>query len=146
MSDLAAHPAIVATSVHSVELTAAWAKCVGAWADEQMHERALQLASLQQGYVWLAQRYAAVAKQRPDDAIAARQLARLTQATEAALAASLQAQSGRARLPSKKLSPTMVVVVMVVFLLLSGLVMMRVLRAPTTTPASVPVGIPRADH
>jgi pyridoxine 5'-phosphate synthase PdxJ len=133
-----------AATVHSVELTAAWAKCVGAWDDEQVHHRALQLATMQQGYAWLAGRYAAVAKQRPDDAVAARQLAKLAQAAEAALAASMMVRSAPS-LASKKVSPVMGVVLVLLFLLISGFVMMRVLRAPTTAPAT-PTGIPRTGH
>ncbi|MBP9084535.1 MAG: hypothetical protein KBG15_00390 [Kofleriaceae bacterium] len=145
MTESSANAAFPAPKVHSVELTAAWAKCVSHWDDEQLHQRALQLAALQQGYVWLAGRYAAVAKQRPDDGIAARQLERLAQATEAALAASMTAPAARSRRTRKQVSPVVGVMVVLVFLLISGFVIMRVLRSPTSAPAST-MGIPRTGH
>ena len=136
---------VPAATVHSVELTAAWAKCVGAWDDEQVHQRALQLAALQQGFAWLAGRYAAVAKQRPDDAVAVRQLAKLAQAVETALADSMNVRSARTPLATKPVRPVVAVVVVVLFLLICGVVMMRVLRAPTIAPVA-PIGIPRTGH
>ena len=134
-----------AVTVHSVALTAAWAKCVGAWDDEQIHQRALQLAVLQQGCAWLAGRYAAVAKQRPDDAVAVRQLAKLAQAAETALADSMRVRSTRSPLATKKVSPVVGAVVILLFLLISGVVLTRVLQAPTIAPAA-PLGIPRTGH
>lgn len=145
MADFLKNEDLPAATVHSVELTAAWAKCLGVWDDEQLHHRALQLAALQQGYAWLAGRYAAVSKQRPDDPVAVRQLAKLAQAAEAALADSMQARSARAPLASKKVSSVVAVVVVLVFLLISAIVLTRVLRAPTSAPAS-PLGIPRTGH
>lgn len=75
----------------TASIGAAWDAAVAAWTDEQAHERAAIVAIATSDYAWLAARYRAVTRERPDDAIAHRQLARLSRRAEATLRATATA-------------------------------------------------------
>lgn len=66
---------------------AAWERIEAGWDDETVHERAAGLAIAGGELAWLASRYRGVLRARPEDAIAARQLARLSRRAEATLMA-----------------------------------------------------------
>ncbi len=71
----------------TASLGAAWDAVVAAWSDEPTHERAAAVAIETGDYAWLAARYRAIVRTRGDDAIARRQLDRLSRRAEATLRA-----------------------------------------------------------
>lgn len=71
----------------TASLGAAWDAALLAWSDEPTHERAAALAIETGDYAWLAARYRAIVRDRPDDAMARRQLDRLSRRAEATLLA-----------------------------------------------------------
>jgi hypothetical protein len=69
------------------ELVAAWETLEGTWEDPGAHRALLQQVTELGAYPWAAQRYRAVARVRPDDRIAAEQLARISRMSEASMRA-----------------------------------------------------------
>jgi hypothetical protein len=78
----------------TASLGAAWDAVVATWSDEPSHERAAAIATETADYPWLAARYRAILRTRPDDAMARRQLERLSRRAEATLRATASAPSG----------------------------------------------------
>lgn len=93
----------------TASLGAAWAACEAAWDDDAAHERAA-LAALPTGdFGWLAKRYRAVLRERPDDAVAQARLDVLTRRAQAALLAT--ATPKRERSPRKLPLVALIVVI-----------------------------------
>lgn len=80
----------------TASLGAAWAACEAAWDDEARHEAAAAAAFATSDFGWLAKRYRAVLRTRPDDAVAAARLEVLTRRAQAALIATATAKPERA--------------------------------------------------
>ena len=91
----------------------AWEAALAAWSDEPAHERAAALALASGDYAWLAARYRAVQRERPDDAVARRQLDRLARRAEATLRATGGAPV-RPRVTTARIPYTALVVIAVV--------------------------------
>ncbi len=70
------------------ELAEAWAACQAAWTDGALHERVASLALTHSQQPWLARRYRAILRERPDDAVAAERLDRVARIAQAAVLAS----------------------------------------------------------
>lgn len=70
------------------ELAEAWGACVAAWSDVATHERVASLALTHSQQPWLARRYRAILRERPDDAVAAERLDRVARIAQAAVLAS----------------------------------------------------------
>lgn len=71
----------------TTSLGAAWEACAAAWDDDAAHERAALAAFATTDFAWLAKRYRAVLRERPDDAVAKARLEVLTRRSQAALVA-----------------------------------------------------------
>jgi hypothetical protein len=70
------------------EVVAAWQAVTGAWSDVEAHDRFVRAVAAAMSYPWAAQRYRDALRLRPDDRLAAEQLARLARMAEATLFAS----------------------------------------------------------
>lgn len=70
------------------ELAAAWAACLAAWSDDALHDRVASLSLTHVEQPWLARRYRAVLRDRPDDPVAAARLERVGRIAQAAVLAS----------------------------------------------------------
>lgn len=66
-------------------LAAAWVAATDRWDEPAAHDEVLRLVTQHDAYAWAAARYRDVARGRPGDAVAARELARVRRAAEAAL-------------------------------------------------------------
>jgi hypothetical protein len=69
-------------------LTAAWASATARWDEPAAHDELLRLVTQHDAYAWAAAHYRDVARARPTDAIAERELARVRRAAEVTLLAS----------------------------------------------------------
>lgn len=69
-------------------LLAAWQACLADWNNLEAHDRAASLALTVTEQPWLARRYRAVLRERPDDEIASARLARVGKIAQAAVLAS----------------------------------------------------------
>lgn len=120
------------------ELAAAWAACLADWNDVALHERIASLSLTHSVQPWLARRYRAILRERPDDAIAATRLERVGRIAQAAVLAS--GASPRASRFSRGSSAVVLIVLalMVAGGLLFTLYLKRKAEEPTPTPALAP--------
>jgi len=93
---------------------AAWDAVLESWTDEARHEALFRLIAERGEYGWAAGRYRDEAKQRPGDAIAAKQMERIRRAIEATLAVSATAREKPGASPYKGVMAMMGVLVVVV--------------------------------
>ena len=70
------------------EVVAAWQALDAAWSDTEAHDRFIKIVASSMAYPWAARRYREALRLRPDDRLAAEQLARLARMAEATLFAS----------------------------------------------------------
>lgn len=70
------------------ELAEAWGACLATWSDTAAHERVASLALTHSQQPWLARRYRAILRERPDDTVAADRLDRVARIAQAAVLAS----------------------------------------------------------
>lgn len=96
-------------------LRAAWDRVVARWDDETRHDTLFELVTEKGEYGWAAGRYREQARDRPGDAIAARQIDRIKRALEATLLVSGTARDKPQPSPYKNLV-TMLGVLIVVLL------------------------------
>ena len=101
-------------------LAQAWQRALDDWSTAAHHDELLRLVSQHDAYVWAVARY----RSRPDDAMRARQLARLTKATELMMYAS-------AAKPHERAGPTpyrnfLIVVVVLLIAMMVGLFFARI--------------------
>ena len=66
-------------------LAEAWTALESRWEDADAHAAFLQQVTAADAYPWAAQRYRAAARERPDDKLAAEQLARIARMTEVSM-------------------------------------------------------------
>lgn len=133
------------------EVLAAWDEVTAKWSDEDAHDRFARTASTALSYTWAAQRYRDALRLRPDDLVAAAQLARLAKMAEATLLASASRKPQAGAKAYKK--ATMMIVGLIAFAILGvvyAIVVSRsagdgreTLRKPPTKPAKK---APRAPH
>lgn len=118
----------------------AWAGLLAspeAWAEQGRHDAFVQLVAADQLFAWAAGQYQEIRLQRPEDAVALRQLDRVRRTAEAAMLAS-------AAVREVKQSPyrsATAILVMLVVLLIAGAVYARFMReandpALTVTPVA----------
>ena len=74
-------------------LLAAWEACLADWNNPDLHDRAASLSLTVTEQPWLARRYRAVLRDRPDDAIATARLARVGKIAQAAVLATASTPS-----------------------------------------------------
>lgn len=67
------------------EVTAAWTALDATWTDVAAHDRFIKIVASAMAYPWAAKRYRDALRIRPDDPVAAEQLARLARMAEATL-------------------------------------------------------------
>jgi hypothetical protein len=67
------------------EVTAAWTALDASWSDADAHDRFVKIVAAAMAYPWAAKRYRDALRLRPDDRLAAEQLARLSRMAEATL-------------------------------------------------------------
>lgn len=121
------------------ELRAAWQRVVDSWQDQPRHDAFVQLAASASAFAWAAGQYQEVRRQRPDDAIARRQLERVRRTTEAAMLASAAAVGRNEKAPYR--SATAILVMLVVVLVAGALyaTFMRETRTPGPVTPVMPV-------
>lgn len=103
----------------SPELLAAWQRAIDAWDDARAHERVLELAATTGGYAWVARKYRAVGRERPDDPRVASQLGRIARMTEATLRATSHRVRGGS--PATPYRSTIVILLVLVAAMGAGL-------------------------
>jgi ribosomal protein L32 len=120
------------------EIAAAWAACLAAWTDSGLHDRVASLSLTHSSQPWLARRYRAILRERPDDAIAAARLERVGRIAQAAVLASGAAP--RASRFSRGSSAVILVVLALAVVggLLFTLYLKRKAEAPPPAPAIMP--------
>lgn len=116
------------------ELRASWKRATDSWQDQARHDAFVQVAVNAGAYAWAAGQYQDVRRQRPDDAIARRQLERVRRTAEAAMLASAAVRQEQ-KTPYR--SATAILVMLVVVLMAGALyaTFMRETRTPATGPA-----------
>lgn len=67
------------------EVTAAWTELDASWSEAEAHDRFIKIVAAAMAYPWAAKRYRDALRLRPDDRLAAEQLARLAKMAEATL-------------------------------------------------------------
>jgi hypothetical protein len=67
------------------DVTAAWTELDATWNDAEAHDRFIKIVAAAMAYPWAAKRYRDALRLRPDDRLAAEQLARLAKMAEATL-------------------------------------------------------------
>jgi|GEM_PF-3261672 len=102
-----------ATEPPTASLGTAWESTLAAWSEEAVHERAAAVATATGDYAWLAARYRAIVRDRPDDAMARRQLERLSRRAEATLRATAAAPR-RERATSARIPYAVVIAIVLV--------------------------------
>lgn len=106
---------------------AAWSAVVSspeAWAEQARHDAFVQLVASASVFAWAAGQYQEIRRQRPDDAIAVRQLERVRRTAEAAMLATTTVREVK---QSPYRSATAILVMLVV-LLIAGAVYARFMR------------------
>lgn len=106
---------------------AAWSAVVSspeAWAEQARHDAFVQLVASASVFAWAAGQYQEIRRQRPDDAIAVRQLERVRRTAEAAMLATTTVREVK---HSPYRSATAILVMLVV-LLIAGAVYARFMR------------------
>jgi len=93
------------------ELVEAWDTVHARWSDDAAHEQFVRVASTAMSYPWAAQRYREALRLRPDDPLAASQLARLAKMAEATLLATAVRRPDAGAKPYKKLTAMLIAVV-----------------------------------
>jgi hypothetical protein len=117
---------------------AAWQQAVDGWDDAARHDALFQLAAQHNCYAWVASRYRGILRDRPGDAVAERELARLRKATEAVLMASASLRPDKATTPYRN---TIAVLGLLVVVIAMGLVYALVFyegHSDTPAPATTP--------
>ena len=112
-------------------LGAAWEGCLAAWDDQKRHDALLQLVAANGTYAWAAGRYRSVTAERPDDAVAKRQLERLSRAAMATMFASATARRDNEPKPYRA---TMAILVMMIVAIVAGLLYATVSSNSTPSP------------
>lgn len=106
---------------------AAWSAVVAspeAWAEQARHDAFVQLVASASAFAWAAGQYQEIRRQRPDDAVAVRQLERVRRTAEAAMLATTTVREVK---QSPYRSATAILVMLVV-LLIAGAVYARFMR------------------
>lgn len=106
---------------------AAWSAVVSspeAWAEQARHDAFVQLVASSSAFAWAAGQYQEIRRQRPDDAVAVRQLERVRRTAEAAMLATTTVREVK---QSPYRSATAILVMLVV-LLIAGAVYARFMR------------------
>ncbi len=106
---------------------AAWSAVVSspeAWVEQARHDAFVQLVASASAFAWAAGQYQEIRRQRPDDAIAVRQLERVRRTAEAAMLATTTVREVK---QSPYRSATAILVMLVV-LLIAGAVYARFMR------------------
>ena len=122
----------------SETLQAAWDACVAAWDEQKRHDALIQLVAANGTYAWAAGRYRTITTERPDDAIAKRQLDRLSRAAMATMFASA---TPRRDTEPKPYRATMAILAMMIVAVVAGLLYAMVSSgkpAPADQPQSTP--------
>ncbi len=111
------------------ELHASWTRVTESWQDQPRHDAFVQEAVTLGAYAWAAGQYQDVRRQRPDDAMARRQLERVRRTAEAAMLASAAVRQEQ-KAPYR--SATAILVMLVVVLMAGALyaTFMRETRTP----------------
>lgn len=120
-------------------LEAAWEACVAAWDDPKRHDALIQLVAAQGTYAWAAGRYRAIASERPEDAVAKKQLDRLSRAAMATMFASA---APRRDTQPKPYRATMTMLAMLVVAITVGLVYALVSKRGAGTTSGSEAGEP----
>jgi len=81
------------------EVVAAWGQLEERWSDPDAHDGFIRTVAAAMSYPWAAQRYREALRLRPDDAVAADQLARLARMAEATLFATAARKETQAARP-----------------------------------------------
>lgn len=118
-------------------LRQAWADVEASWDDQAQHDGFVQAVASSGAFAWGAGKYQDVCRQRPDDALAARQLARVRRTAEAAMLASAEVRPV-VRAPYRNATAVLILLVLV---LGAGTMYTTILRSPkaqlgTTRPAA----------
>jgi len=100
-------------------VAAAWEDARTRWSDPDAHERFVQALAATETYPWGARRYREILRTRPDDAVAAEQIARLARMAEATLLASAVSRKAAGMSPYRGIS---VVVFALIFAIAAGLI------------------------
>ena len=98
------------------EVAAAWQRVGDHWSDDAAHEAFVRAVTAAMAYPWAALRYRDALRLRPDDAVAAAQLARLARMAEATLMASAS------RKPEAKARPYRAAVAMLIAILVLAVI------------------------
>lgn len=96
------------------EVVAAWDELGATWSEDAAHDKFVRIASTAMAYPWAALRYREAIRLRPDDAVAAAQLARLARMAEVTLLATATRKPVPGAKPYRK-----VIILLVTFLALA---------------------------
>jgi DNA-directed RNA polymerase subunit RPC12/RpoP len=136
----------VASDTATDRLVVAWEDCITHWDDAAVHDHAASLALTLDEQPWLARKYRAILRDRPDDAIARYRLERIGKIAQAAvLATAVAPRTGGYRRGS-----SLAILLVLVLLIMGGLAWGLYLAnqeapagaTPTRTPAGTPAGTP----
>jgi hypothetical protein len=111
------------------EVRSAWQGLAESWDDTARHQAFLALVTQHSCFAWAASRY----KERAGDAIADQQLDRLRRAATATLMATAAPRAERKSVPYLS---TMIVIVALVALAVSGVVCTKMIRDSQPTPVT----------
>jgi hypothetical protein len=108
------------------DVRAAWQKLLDAWDIQASHDALLSLVTRDGCLPWAAAKYREVARSRPDDPIAPRELARLGRAAEVALLATATERPDKAKSPYP--ASTVMLLILVTVLAIGAVVGVFLLR------------------
>lgn len=118
------------------EVTAAWKDLDATWSDAEAHDRFIKIVAAAMAYPWAAKRYRDALRLRPDDRIAAEQLARLARMAEATLFATATRKAAESPKPYRGALVLLAAMTLLIFVGLAYAVLSKGLNdEPPATPS-----------